>query len=222
MCGRYTRTGATSRYADKFRAQYNVNLKPEYNIAPSENILAARTAGDGHRELVLLRWGLIPRWSKEPKSAYSTINARAETVATKPAFRFAFQHHRCLIAADGFYEWKKTEHGKQPYYIFIKGHEPFAFAGLWEHWEGEGHQPINSATIIVTKANEAIEPIHDRMPVILPESAYDEWLDPAVTDKEHLQELLRPYSSESMDIYPVSTYVNSPEHDDERCIAKIA
>ena len=196
MCGRYTRTNAPSRYADKFRAACNFYSKASYNVAPSQDILAAWTTLEGKRELTLLHWGLIPSWAKEPKTGYSMINARAETVATKPAFRHAFKRQRCLIAADGFYEWKPTEHGKQPYYIFLKDHEPFAFAGLWEHWEGDGHEPIDSCTIIVTEANKAIEKIHDRMPVILPPTAYDEWLDPEVTDKDRLQALLKPYPAD--------------------------
>lgn len=163
MCGRFTRKDAPRRYADKFCASINFDLVPQYNIAPGQAIHAARTGVDGARELELFRWRLVPRWSKEPTSSYGKINARAETVAAKPAFRYAW-HHRCLIAVDGFYEWKQTEHGTQPYCIYLKDHEPFAFACLWEHWEGDGHEPIDSATILVTEENKAIEPIHNRMP----------------------------------------------------------
>lgn len=221
MCGRFTRTPPPEEYARLFGVDTEIHLKPSYNVAPSQDILAARVNYEGKRELAALHWGLIPPWSKEPKSKYSTINARAETVATSPAYRHAFKKQRCLIAADGFYEWKKTDHGKQPYYIFLMGHKPFVFAGLWEHWEGEGHKPIDSATIIVTEANKAIAPIHNRMPVILPESTFDEWLDPSVADKDRLQRLLRPYSSEEMDMYRVSTYVNKPGHNDERCLERV-
>ena len=221
MCGRFTRTPSPVEYARLFGVDTSLHLKPQYNIAPSQDILACRTNQDGKRELTLLHWGLIPSWAKKPKTEYSMINARAETVATKPAFRHAFKRQRCLIAADGFYEWKQTEHGKQPYYIFLKEHQPFAFAGLWEHWEGEGHKPIDSCTIIVTAANNAIEAIHDRMPVILPPMAYDEWLDPEVTDKDRLQELLAPYPAEEINMYPVSKFMNSAKNSDSRCIMSI-
>lgn len=222
MCGRYTNTTATSRYADKFHAEYDFDLEPSYNVSPSQDILAARTNQEGKRELTLLHWGLIPSWAKEPKTGFSMINARAETVATKPAFRHAFKRQRCLIAADGFYEWKPTEHGKQPYYIFLKDHEPFALAGLWEHWEGKGYEPIDSCTIIVTEANKAIEKIRDRMPVILPPSAYDDWLDPEVTDKEQLQGLLMLCPASKIAMYPVTKLVNNARHDDPRCVESIA
>ena len=221
MCGRFTRTQSPEEYAKLFGVDTALHLKPQYNVAPTQDILACRTNQDGKRELALLHWGLIPSWAKEPRTGYSMINARAETVATKPAFRNAFKRQRCLIAADGFYEWKPTEHGKQPFYIFIKDHAPFAFAGLWEHWEGEGHEPVDSATIIVTSANKAVETIHDRMPVILPPSAYDEWLDPEVTNKDRLQELLVPYPAEEINMYPVNKFVNSARNNDERCVTPI-
>ena len=221
MCGRFTRTPSPDEYARLFGVDTSIKAKPSFNITPTQDILACRTNQDGKRELTLLKWGLLPSWSKEPKSTYSTINARAETVATKPAFRHAFKRQRCLIAGDGFYEWKQTDHGKQPYYIFLKDHQPFAFAGLWEHWEGEGHEPIESATIIVTSANKTIEGIHNRMPVILPPSAYDEWLDPEVTDKEHLEGLLRQYPAEEIDMYAVSKYMNSAKNNDARCITEL-
>jgi putative SOS response-associated peptidase YedK len=221
MCGRFTRTPPPEEYARLFGVDTSIRLKPQYNIAPTQDILTARTNSEGKRELTLLHWGLIPSWANEPKTGYSMINARAETVASKPAFRHAFKRQRCLIAADGFYEWKQTEHGKQPYYIFLKEHKPFAFAGLWEHWEGEGHAPIESATIIVTTVNKALESIHDRMPVILPPSSHDEWLDPDVTDKERLQALLVPYLASEIDMYPVSRYVNNARNIDQRCVTPI-
>jgi len=222
MCGRFTRTPCVDRFARLFGVTTELDLKPSNNVAPSQDILAARVNHDGGRELALLRWGLIPAWAKEPKTGYSMINARAETVASKPAFRRAFTRQRCLIAADGFYEWKTTDHGKQPYYIFLKDHEPFAFAGLWEHWEVDGQEPIDSCTIIVTEANKAVEKIHDRMPVILPPPAYDDWLDPEVTDKDHLQELLKPYPASEIEMYPVARLVNNARNDDPRCIERIA
>jgi putative SOS response-associated peptidase YedK len=163
------------------------------------------------RELVQLRWGLIPFWSKEAKTPYSTINARAETVATKPTYRQAFKQRRCLIPANGFFEWHKLDHGKQPYYIHLKDKRLMAFAGLWEHWEKEG-QIIESCSIIVTTANSLMTEIHDRMPVILKPEDYAIWLDPNLQDAKTLQSLLEPYPASEMTIYPIGTEVNSPRH----------
>jgi putative SOS response-associated peptidase YedK len=172
--------------------------------------LAARNTEHGQRELVGLKWGLVPAWSAEPKTAYSTINARAETVAQKPAFRSAFRHRRCLIAADGFYEWHPQPGGhKQPYFIYLQDHAPFAFAGIWER----NGKTLNSCSILVTAANELMQPIHDRMPVILAPEDYDAWLDCTVTRPEALQSLLRPFPSERMHMHPVSTLGNSPRHE---------
>jgi putative SOS response-associated peptidase YedK len=174
------------------------NLRPRYNIAPTQDVLAVRLNPAGEREAVDLRWGLLPFWAKDEKVSYSTINARAETVASKPAFRDAFKKRRCLIAADGYYEWKAEDGGKQPYRITLAPEQPFSFAGLWEHWE-KGEKVVESCTIIVTSANELTRDIHDRMPVILDPADYDAWLDSSAG-----QELLRPYPSERMRRYPVS------------------
>jgi len=181
-------------------------------------LLLARNAG-GSRELVSLHWGLIPHWAKEPKIGYSTINARAETIAEKPTFRDAFRFRRCLIAVDGYYEWRKREGTKQPYFISVKHGEPFAFAGVWEHWAREG-QSIDSCAIIVTEANELTKPIHDRMPVILAPEAYDLWMDPDLTDAERFKAFLKPYPSERMLAYRVSTAVNNPKNDQPDLIAR--
>lgn len=213
MCGRFVRFTPVERFAVLFRAAGHPDCPASYNIAPSTKILVARNAADGSRELALLKWGLVPAWSDEPKTAYSTINARAETVAEKPTYRAAFRHRRCLIAADGFYEWQpQPDSHKQPYYIHLTHNEPFAFAGLWEHWEREG-KTLDSCSIIVTAANELMQPIHDRMPVILPPECYAEWLDPALTEPERLKPLLRPYPSDRMALHAVSTVVNSPKND---------
>ncbi|MBA2592969.1 MAG: SOS response-associated peptidase [Pseudomonadota bacterium] len=157
--------------------------------------------------------------AKEPKIGYSTINARAETIAEKPTFRDAFRLRRCLVAADGYYEWRKREGTKQPYFISVKHGEPFAFAGVWEHWAQEG-QSIDSCAIIVTEANELTKPIHDRMPVILAPEAYDLWMDPDLTDAERFKAFLKPYPSERMLAYPVSTAVNNPKNDQPDLIAR--
>ncbi|HWP00716.1 MAG TPA: SOS response-associated peptidase [Methylococcus sp.] len=227
MCGRYT----LQTPSDKLREQYRIERARErleklfarYNIAPSQDVAAVRVARDGVRELVPLRWGLIPHWAKEAKADYSTINARAETAAEKPAFRSAFRYRRCLIPADGFYEWQPRPGSKikQPWYITRKDGEPFAFAGLWERWEprpGAQGEPVESCTILVTDANDLLRPIHDRMPVILDPAAYDLWLDPAVRDPNLLRALLKPYPAESMTAWKVGTRVNSPRNDDPECL----
>lgn len=212
MCGRYARFTPAEIYARLFDAEGAVALAPRYNVAPSQSVLAARSLAGGRRELVTLRWGLIPFWAKDAKTGYSTINARAETVATKPAFRQPFRKRRCLIAADGFYEWQRTDGRKQPYYIHLRESEPFAFAGLWEHWEREG-ETIESCTIIVTHANTLVAAIHDRMPVILSPEDYDTWLDPELESTGALAPLLRPYPADRMVASPVGVAVNNPRND---------
>ena len=213
MCGRYVRTTPIEQFARLFRAEGQPECSPSYNIPPSTKVLVARNTPEGGRELAALKWGLVPAWSDEPKTEYSTINARAETVAQKPAFRFALRHRRCLIAADGFYEWHPQPDGhKQPYFIYLKGHAPFAFAGIWEHWERDG-KTLDSCSIIVTAANSLMQPIHERMPVILSPDQYDAWMDPNVTDAKHLLPLPAPYPPEKMQLHPVKTTVNSPRNE---------
>ena len=193
---------------------------PRYNIAPSQEVPAIRQETDG-RKAVLLRWGLLPHWARDEKFGYHTINARAETVDKKPAFRSAFKRRRCLITATGFYEWKKLNRHKQPYHIRMKGQELFAFAGLWEHWQSSEGKIIESCTILVTDANEALEPIHDRMPVILDPGNYDTWLDPELQDPAILKPLLKPWPSDRMEYWPVSRRVGNPAHDDPSLIEPI-
>jgi putative SOS response-associated peptidase YedK len=221
MCGRFVITSPIEQFAELFHAQGHPDCWASYNIAPSTQVLAARNTEQGQRQLVTLKWGLVPAWSAEPKTAYSTINARAETVSQKPAFRSAFRHRRCLIAADGFYEWHVEADGhKQPYFIYLKDHAPFALAGIWEHWERNG-KTLDSCSIIVTAANAMMQPIHDRMPVILAPEAYDAWLDPTVTQPEALQNLLKPYPSDRMQRHPVTTQVNSPRHEGPELVKEV-
>lgn len=220
MCGRYTLHTSVERLIEHFHLRQAQEIASRFNTAPSQDIPAIR--GDSqNKELAMLRWGLIPGWAKEEKTGYSMINARAETVAIKPAFRSAFRYRRCLVPADGFYEWKSVAGKKQPYYIHRRDNEVFAFAGLWEHWKGEGGKSIESCTIIVTVANDLIQPIHDRMPVILEPAAYDTWLDPQNHDGSVLVGLLKPYSAEKLEAYPVSPRVNSPTNDDSDCTAPL-
>jgi putative SOS response-associated peptidase YedK len=216
MCGRFSLHTLPETIAQHFQVPEVPFIERHYNIAPTQDIPVVRAAGEG-REMVPLRWGLVPFWSREPKTGYSMINARAETVAAKPAYRAAFRRRRCLIPADGFYEWRAGEDRKQPYHIRMKHGDVFAFAGLWEHWEGNG-RTVESCTIIVTAANELIRPIHDRMPVILDPANYGQWLDPDMQKPESLMPLLRPFPAGHMIAYPVSRRVNSPRNDDQGCI----
>jgi len=166
----------------------------------------------------MLRWGLIPRWVKDPTRGSQPINAKAETAAEKPMFRDAFRRRRCLIPADGFYEWKQEGGRKQPVYICTKDRQPFAFAGLWEHWEEQEGQFIESCTILTTEPNDLLAQVHSRMPVILDQNDYDLWLDPDVQEVSRLKPLLRPYPPEQMTFYPVNLRVNNPRNDDWLCV----
>ena len=170
----------------------------------------------------MLHWGLIPSWSKDAAIGARMINARGETAADKPSFRTPFRSRRCLILADGFYEWKRVGVGKQPYHIRMRDGRPFAFAGLWDRWAPPGGDPVDSCTIVTTSPNDVLAPIHDRMPVILPPAQHALWLDPAVRERERLQEILQPFDSSSMVAYPVSARVNNPRNDDRDCIAPLA
>lgn len=214
MCGRFAAFTPPQTFAELFHATnlIQIDSRPRYNIAPGQNVLAAKVAGNGERVLTTMHWGLIPVWAKEKKTGYSMINARAETVAEKPAFKRAFRQRRCLIAADGFYEWKKEGSEKQPYFFRMKDGMPFAFAGLWEHWEGGG-ESLDSCAIIVTTANKVLAPVHDRMPVIIPPDAYDLWLNPDVETPEQLGELLVSFAPEHMEGFPVDKRVNAPMFD---------
>ena len=205
--------------ARRFEADAPPELSPRYNVAPSQNIPIVRDEGE-KRRFALARWGLIPHWAKDIKIGYSTINARAETVASKPAFRNAFRHRRCLIPADGFYEWQVIPGSKtkQPWFIVLKDREPMAFAGLWERWRSPEGEELESCSIIVTDANEIMRPIHDRMPVILAPCDWDAWLEPDAKDVGGLQGLLKSYPAEGMAAWPVSTKINSPRNDSVECM----
>jgi putative SOS response-associated peptidase YedK len=225
MCGRFAQRADPKLLASRLGvAESHIGAglpPPRYNIAPSQAVMAVRLDSGGERELVTLTWGLVPAWSKEPKTPYSTINARAETVDTKPAFRHAFRKHRCVIPADGYYEWQQTASGKQPWYLTASDEEGFAFAGLWERWQAKDAGPdIESCTIIVTGASVRLRPIHDRMPVILPVRDIATWLSPD-TPAEGLKAMLKPCAPETTTAWPVSTWVNSPRHDDARCIDRV-
>jgi putative SOS response-associated peptidase YedK len=222
MCGRYSLTTPVEGLRRVFGFLEQPNLAPRYNIAPSQEIAAVRLGEDGGRHFAWLRWGLIPSWAKDIKIGYRTINARAETAAEKPAFRAAFRKRRCLVLADGFYEWQKQDKGaKQPYRVTLAEGGPFGFAGLWESWrDPESGERIESATIVVTEANDLLRPIHDRMPVILAPADFDAWLD-AERPREAARALLRPYPAAALAAYPVSTRVNKVANDDPEVIAPL-
>jgi putative SOS response-associated peptidase YedK len=221
MCGRFTRKENMKHVAELLGLPIPPPLAPRYNIAPSQLVACVRTNPDtSEREWVELKWGLVPSWSKDPSVGHKLINARSETVDEKPSFRKAFKQQRCLILADGFYEWKREGKTKQPYYISLKDNRLFAFAGLWERWEKED-PAIESCSLITIHANNLMEPIHHRMPVILPEQVYASWLDPKLKNTVYLSGLLEPYKAEEMDAYPVSTMVNNPRNDLPECMAPL-
>ncbi|KOP22970.1 hypothetical protein AMR41_29260 [Hapalosiphon sp. MRB220] len=222
MCGRFTLSAFPEVLSQIFEVEKIPDFKPQYNIAPTQMVLVVLYNSENHkREIQQLRWGLIPSWAKDQSMGAKLINARAETVAEKPAFRRAFKYQRCLLVADGFYEWRKQEGKKQPYYFRLLSEKPFAFAGLWEEWQSPEQEQIKSCTILTTQANELVEQVHDRMPVILQQETYDLWLDPQVHDRELLQPLLHPYPSETMTSYPVTTLVNSPKNNSPECITSL-
>lgn len=221
MCGRFTLRVSPEQIAALFSVEQMPPLAPRYNIAPTQPVLAIRDsyAGNG-REATFLNWGLIPSWSTDPGIGSRMINARAETAAEKPSFRAAFKYRRCLIPADGFYEWQKVAGGKQPQLIGMKDGSPFGFAGLWEHWEREG-SVIESCTILTTEPNDLLASVHNRMPVILHPEDYEEWLDRTIQKADPLLHLLRPFPAEQMSYRPVSTHVNNPRNEDPACVAPL-
>ena len=223
MCGRFTLKTPVETLAEVFELPTVPELPPRFNIAPSEAVAAVRVADkEAERELALLRWGLVPPWAEEPKVGSRMINARSETVATNGAFRSAFRRRRCLVLADGFYEWQRRERHKQPFYIHMRDDAPFAFAGLWEVWEGKDGTVLETCTVLTTEPNELMGPIHNRMPVILDRADYQLWLDPRMNDPEPLKVLLRPYAMDRMAAYPVSQLVNSPSNDTPECLMPVA
>ena len=217
MCGRFTLSQPTDAIASAFNIAQIPPLEPRYNIAPTQLIPSILSAPGGEKKLQMLRWGLIPSWAKDAKIGAKLINARAETVSEKPSFRAAFKRRRCLIVADGFYEWQRQEKQKQPYCFRLQNAQLFAFAGLWEQWKSPDEDIINSCTILTTEANDLLRPIHDRMPVILESKDYGLWLD-SEAQQPQLQQLLRPYQADLMTSYTVSTKVNNPKNNTPECI----
>jgi len=214
MCGRFGLWAEPQTIQDHFRLQEPLPLEPRYNIAPSQEILAVGQDESQQRHPAILRWGLIPHWSKDTKSGYKMINARAESLWQKPAYKSAAKRRRCLVPASCFFEWKRSDGSKQPYCIRPKRRELFAFAAIWERWKNsETGETIFSCAIVTTPANEAVSILHDRMPAILDRPSFDLWLDRTVRESTELQELLSPCPSDWLDLHPVSKRVNSPKND---------
>jgi putative SOS response-associated peptidase YedK len=219
MCGRFALYASAERLEGQFRLPLPFPIAPRYNIAPSQPVLALRAVREtGAREWTHLQWGLVPRWADDPRIGQRMINARAETLAEKPAFRNALRYRRCIIPADGFYEWKKQGKVKQPYFVRHREGKVLALAGLWEYWQGADGSELQTCTIITTEPNAVVRPLHHRMAVILPEEAYDQWLDSAVLQPERLLPLLRPAPDDELIAYPVSQRVNNPANDDASLI----
>ena len=220
MCGRFTITSAPEVLRALFRYLEQPNFPPRYNVAPTQPIPIVRLQ-EGARHFALVRWGLLPSWVKDPKNFALLINARGESVTEKPAFRNAMKRRRCLVPADGFYEWKPAGRGKQPYYIRAKSGAPLAFAGLWETWMGPNGEEVDTATIVTTRANRTLSSIHDRMPVIIPPEAFDLWLDGANVDAVTASALIAPAPEDLLEAYPVSTAVNRTANDNAKLLEPV-
>jgi len=220
MCGRFTLVSPYVAVTERFHAKAPPDLRPRYNIAPGQDVLCVIRHGE--RRLEPLRWGLIPYWAKDPAIGNRLINARAESLAEKPSFCDAFMKRRCLIVADGFFEWRPAGKRKVPVYIFLKSKMPFGIAGLYETWKAPSGNEHRTCTIITTDANDLVRPFHDRMPVILPADVEDRWLDPAEASRERLMSCLKPYPSGEMTAYDVGHAVNNARHDAPDCILPAA
>lgn len=221
MCGRYALYGPKSRLSERFGVDFDVvDFAPRYNLAPMQFAPVIREH-EGARQVSLLRWGLLPSWAKDETLATKLFNARSETAAEKPSFRSAMKARRCLIPADGFYEWAKTDSGKQPYYIHLASNEPMAMAGLWEHWRAPDDETLETFTILTTDANERIRPLHERMPVILPFETWGLWLNAARTPAQ-LHPLMAPLPSGMLALHPVGKAVGNARIDRPDLIESLA
>ena len=219
MCGRYRLSRRKQLVEEYFGSESDErDWEPRYNIAPTQSVPVIRQNSENPaRELSLMRWSLIPSWAKDSSGAASMINARSETASTKPAFADALKHRRCLIPADGFYEWKPTGKSKQPYCFEVNDGALFAFAGLWDRWKDSRGTWLTTCSILTTIPNAVTSPVHDRMPVILDAEGYDVWLDPGMRNVDVVCELLKPYDARQMRSYPVSSRINHVANDDEEC-----
>lgn len=219
MCGRFTLTVDPAELQEQFGDYiFPPQFAPRFNIAPSQPVLVI--PNDGHKKANFFLWGLIPSWAKDPAIANRLINARGETLAEKPSFRGSYKYKRCLILADGFFEWQVQPgtKSKTPYFIHMKDRQPFAFAGLWDEWQGPDGSQVRTCTIITTSPNNLMMPLHNRMPVIIHQDAYAQWLEKSPQTPENLQPLIKPYPSDEMTAHPVSTLVNNPANDRAECV----
>lgn len=219
MCGRYAVTSAPEAIRALFGYPEQPNFPPRYNVAPTQPIAIVRLM-DGKRQFALVRWGLLPSWVKDPKDFTLVINARGESVMDKPAFSAAMKRRRCLVPADGFYEWKATGASKQPFYVRAKSGAPLAFAGLWETWTGPNGEEMETAAIVTTRANRTLAGIHERMPVVVSPEAFNMWLDCANVDDKSAASLIAPASDDLLEAYEVSTAVNRTANDDPKLIER--
>jgi putative SOS response-associated peptidase YedK len=221
MCGRFILDSPEPLIAREFRIQKPAfNLKQSYNIAPSQTVYII--LNDGKKKVVPCRWGFIPSWSQDQSVGYKMINARAETIVTKRSFRTAFRKHRCLIITNGFYEWRIKQSVKSPFFIRLKSGKPFGLAGIYNYWTPQDAEGFCTCAIITTAANEQIKAIHDRMPVIIPSERHDFWLDPHDHDENELVSLLKPYPPGTMEMYEVSSRVNTPRNNSSDNIKPIS
>ena len=220
MCGRYTIIASPEALRALFRYEEQPNFPPRYNVAPTQPIAIVRLV-DGKRHFALVRWGLLPSWVKDPKTFTLLINARGELAAEKPAFRAAMKRRRCLIPADGFYEWQAAGERKRPFYVHAKSGAPLAFAGLWETWTGPNGEELETAAIVTTTANRTLKPIHDRMPVIVPPEAFDLWLDGATVDATTAAALIAPAPDNLLEAYEISTAVNRTANDNPKLLEPV-
>jgi putative SOS response-associated peptidase YedK len=220
MCGRYTITSAPEAIRALFRYPEQPNFPPRYNVAPTQPIPIVRLV-EGKRQFALVRWGLLPSWVKDPKTFALLINARGESVVDKPAFRAAMKRRRCLIPADGFYEWKAVAGRKVPYFVRLKSGAPMAFAGLWECWTGPNGEELETAAIVTTDANRMLSAVHSRMPVIVPPEAFDLWLDCANVDATTASALIAPAPENQLEAYEVSTAVNRTANDNPKLVEPV-
>jgi len=220
MCGRYTVTASPEVLRALFAYAEQPNFPPRYNIAPTQPIPIVRLA-DGKRQFALVRWGLLPSWVKDPKTFTLLINARGESVIEKPAFRTAMKRRRCLIPADGFYEWQKAGERKRPFYVHAKSGAPLAFAGLWETWTGPNGEEVDTAAIVTTRANRTLSPIHGRMPVIVPPEAFDLWLNSNEVDATTAAALIGPAPDNLLEAYEISTAVNRTANDNAKLLEPV-
>jgi len=223
MCGRFVTIIPPEILAEIFRFIEAPRLEPRYNVAPTQKVGVVRCFGDdtGHNRFDLLRWGLVPSWSKDLSFGSHLINARSETVAEKPTFRHAIKHRRCIVPTSGFYEWSHDGSKKQPYYIQLADRSPMCLAGLWESWKAPDGSELETFSILTTTANELITPIHDRMPVILASDTFDLWLSHTMHDPEQLKPLYQPFPAAEMTAYKVPDLVNNTRFDSPACIAQV-